>query len=199
MKSRSLLSLSLFLLASPILTTGAFAQKTTITERVLDKIGKADVLYNILPLLLTKKQILDLLPTLEKARDNVRKTMAKEDQMFESIEAIADAAYQRAIEKNVLPSEEDRAKMSKALFAFRTQRNLAANENVDLVQPVFDRITNAGQRKVAVNTLNIKVFLPDAKPEEMSDEAKERLFIRYILLDSAAYEMLTDMAKARKE
>ncbi|MFX8477622.1 hypothetical protein ABTL82_19235, partial [Acinetobacter baumannii] len=79
---------------------------------------------------------MDLLPTLEKVRDNVRKTMAKEDQMFESIEAIADAAYQRAIEKNVLPSEEDRAKMSKALFAFRTQRNLAANENVDLVQPV---------------------------------------------------------------
>lgn len=198
MKSRSILALSLVLLAAPVFSLPAAAQGRA-SDRVLDKIGKTDILFNILPVLLTKKQILDLLPVLERARENVRKQMDKEDAFLKDVESIADAAYQKAIEKNLLPSEEERSKLGKALLAYRLGREKVAADNVDLVQPAFDRIVNAGQRKTAANSLNVRAFLPEAKPEQMSDSEKERLFIRFILLDSATYDMLTDMAKARKD
>lgn len=198
MKSRSLFPIAFLLLALPSLPTSAVAQQRA-SDRVLDKIGRTDVLYNILPLLLTKQQILDLLPSIERARESVKKTMEAEDQALAGVEAIADAAYKKAIEKNLLPSEQDRITLGKALFAYRTLREKTASDNVDAVQPIFDKIVNSGQRKVAINSLNVRAFVPDVKPEQMSDSEKERLFIRYILLDPATYEMLSDMAKARKE
>ena len=198
MKSRHFLAASLCIVLAPTFSGRCLAQQR-VADRVIDKMGKTEILYNILPILMTKKQILDLLPVLEKARDNVKKTMAKEDELLGSLESGIDAAYQRAIEKNLLPSEAERVKIGKAVLAYRMNRDIIASQNVDLVQPVLDKILNVGQRKAAANSLNVKEIVPGSKPEELSDSEKERIFIRYVLLDPAAYDMLTDMAKARKE
>jgi hypothetical protein len=191
MKTRFLAIVCLATFLAPF----AHAQGEITNVVIYQKIAKMDALCNILPLILKKSQIDQLLPSIEKALDNVRHAKINEDNFYKDLEPIVDEANKVGIEKQQMPSDEVRKKFADAMLAFSIERQTVIAQNLDLVQPVFEKVLNAGQLKAAANTVNIQFYDPTAKPEQMSQQDKERMFIRYILLDPVVYDVLIELDK----
>jgi hypothetical protein len=191
MKTRLLTFLGLILVFVP----AAFAQQVDETTIVYQKIAKMDALYNILPLFLTKAQIDQLLPVLEKARANVRDAKKHEDEFFKNLEPDVDEANRLGFEKQQIPSDKMRQKFINAMISFAAERETVSSNNTDLALATFDKVCNVGQIKAAANTVNIKFYVPTAKVEDLSLADKERYFVRFVLLDPVVYEVLLELDK----
>ena len=176
-----------------------FAQSSSDNDAksaaIFAKIKKIDILYNLLPVLYTKAQINELLPAIEKARATARKVMDQEAKDFATVEAECDKSISDALEKKILPPRAARADLSDLLNAMSARRTIAALKNIDSVKTVFDKVMTPAQKKAAANSLDPKLFDPKAKPEEMTLDEKETIYVREILLAPMTYDLLVGMAK----
>jgi hypothetical protein len=192
--NKSLLCLALLALN----LVSAFAQSASDVERaetILIKTRKLELLNQLLPVLMTKEQIKALLPAIEKARANVRTIHKMEADDLKKLEAKLDESIKNGLEKGAVPPREQIQDIAKLMRAFQIRRQVAANENLETVLPVFMKELNAGQQKAAANSLDPRFFDPNAKPEEMKVEDKVRVFVREIVLDPLSYDLLVKLSR----
>lgn len=168
-------------------------EKAKRSDAILNKIRHLDLLNHILPLTLTKEQIGALLPVIEKCRQSVRKIELMEHDDLVKFESKIDKAVEDGIKKDLVPGRELLNELNKLILAFRVRRQVAIGENVDLVLPVVKKEFNKGQIAVAANSLDPKAFGMD--PEKMTEDDRLKLYIRDILLDMLAYDLLIRLQK----
>jgi len=169
--------------------------KAKQSSDTLEKMRQLDLLNQILPLVMTKDQIRQLLPTIEKARRDVKAEEDTEAGLIAQVAPEINAAVKAGIEKGEVP---DKALLKKANAVIRTmamRRNAIASDNVDMVLGEMKKILNAGQLKAAANSLSTSVYMPDVKPEEIKDDQKLQIFVREIMLDPLAYDILVKLQK----
>lgn len=181
---------------------GADAQVTAAdrakkSEEVVKKVRQLDLMNNLLPLVLTKEQLGKILPVIEKARAAVREQEQTEYDFLMKLQPKLDAALKEATEKGQVPGREVVNETWATLQMFAWKRKAVADENTQNVLKAFEDATNEGQRRTAINTLNPKSYDPNADPKTMSDKQKLEMFVRVILLDPLAYDLMVGMLKPR--
>lgn len=159
-------------------------------DQVLVKARKVDLLNQILPALMTKDQIGKLLPVIEKARQAVREVEEKERSELGALEPKLDAAIREALEKNLVPSRDVLNNAYATFQMMQMRRQSIVSQNVEAVLKVIEDTWNAGQRKAAAQALKPEAFDPTLDSSKMTDEQKLRFYVRVILLDPLAYDLL---------
>jgi hypothetical protein len=191
--------IALCIVVTCLAISGAFGQsqlsdKGQKSDLVLDKIAKMDVLNFVLPLAMSKEQLRQLLPVLEKIRQRVRKVQELEADELRKLEPDIDKAIKDASDKGLMPSGELRKNIASLFKKFALNRQINIDLNTDDLQKTLEGIWNAGQKKTAANALNMKDYDPNAKVEEMKDEDKIRVFVREIMLNPMAYDILVKLS-----
>ncbi len=187
------------------LALGAIAGAQTPSKNIQDanqvlvNIDKLNVVKFVLPLLLKKKQIGDMMAAMEKCRSKeleVRESDAKE---LLKLDAEVKKAVTAAVEKGDYPDKKLQAKVIAVQEAILTRRRIAVNENVQVLEDAAKLSLDEGQLKVMVNILDPKSVDPSAKPDKMTDEEKRRFYLRAVFLDGLTYELLKVMYKKAEQ
>lgn len=195
---KSLMVCGLALSSALVFAETAPAQATGGNEKataILKNIHKLDVLNQILPVLMTKEQLNKILLEVEKVRAASKEVEAAELKELEAVQAKVDKAVDDCFKSGDIPPEELMDELAKLNREFVARRRDRMTLNSVQVYQAMKASLNEGQIKAAANSLNPKIFNPDAKVDEMSDEQKLTLWIRYVLLDPVAYEVLVELAK----
>lgn len=186
-------------LALGMATVGS-AQTTTPEDRaqksfaIFEKNIKLDLYNQILPLLFTKEQFRAILPAIERTRQRVRETEKLEFDELQKLEAEMDKALKDAADKQALPPAELMTKISNTLKKLSVARRLIVDMNIQEVNDAFMKVANPGQQKAAANSLNLALYYPNAKPEEVKNEQKLRIFVSEVLLHPAAYDLMRKLS-----
>lgn len=191
--------LALSIVTLPVLAQSTSDQRAERSTRILTQVHRLDLLNQILPILLTKEQINKILPTLEKAKQAIRETEAKEVELLKTIEAKVDESVKNGIEKGEVPDREILKKVLATFQYFQIARQSVVEANVDRTVEAMKSCMNAGQTKSAMNAIDWKKFNPSLNPEKMSDDEKLRLYVKVVLLDPLAYDVLRDIAAKKKD
>lgn len=194
MRVRLLLCLFAAFVSSAAIAQVTDEERARKVDEIADKATKADLYNQILPLLFTKEQYRAVLPSIERARQRVKETQKLEYGELVKLDSELDAALKDAAEKGVVPPRETLSKVSGTLNKLSLARRIISDQNVAEVLEAFNKTANAGQKKAAANALNPRWFDRTAKPEEMSDEDKLRIFVREILLHPMAYELMRKLS-----
>lgn len=189
-----------WVLALACLVSGVFAQTTQAdrakkADEILMKMRQLDLLNQLLPVLMTKDQIKRILPQVEKARQTVRDAEKLEFDYLKKLEPKVDSALKDAFEKGKVPVVEMLKESYATLGMMSLRRQAIAEENTDLVLGVVEQTFNEGQIKAARNALTPNAIDPRLNPKEMDDKAKLRFWVKTILLDPLAYELLIKLGK----
>lgn len=183
------------------ISSAVFAQTTDKGKQsaaTLDKMRQIDLLNHLLPLVMTKEQIRKMLPTIEKARRDVRTQEDEEAKFLAQSAAKIDKAVQDGIDKGDVPDKQLLKELNAMIRLFTMKRKEIGDDNAKMVLDVMKTTLNAGQLKAAGNSLDFKIYNPGIKPEEISDEARLTLFVREILLDPLAYDLLVKMQAGQR-
>lgn len=164
------------------------------SDEILEKVKRVDLLNQILPLLLTKDQIKKILPALEKARQAVVDTNAKEFAELKKLEPKLDLALKDAKEGKT-PTREVLIEIASVFKGLEMYRKLVSENNTRDVLAAFTAATNEGQRKAAANSLRLELIDPSLDPKKMTEEEKLKTFVKIILLEPSAYNVLRDLSK----
>lgn len=190
----------LMLVMALVAATSVVAQPVSQEDRakrsdeILKKMRQMELANQILPLVMTKEQLKQILPSIEKARANVRDLQNEEFETMRKFEERLDTAIKNATDKGQLPGQALLVEMNRLLMAFSLKRQAAASENVTTVLDVLNKTLNAGQLKAAANSLDLKLFDPSVKPEELTETVKVRFYVGQVLLDPLAYDLLVKMS-----
>ncbi len=170
--------------------------KGTKSDLINMKIHQADLLLQILPLVLTKEQLTnDVLPAVEVARSLQKKQLMLEDDALANMEPILDEALTAAYEKGAYPSKKMIDEVVKTTKTLANKRIITTLNMVSVLTVMLEKTLNAGQRKAMINSFDPKFIDPSAKPETMTDQAKMNFFVKRVFMDPVAYEILKKLAK----
>lgn len=180
------------------LVGAGYAQdKAAQSNAVLDKMRQIDLLNHILPLALQKDQIRKLLPIIEKARRDVKLQTDEEAKFLQQYSAKVDKAVKDGIDKGDVPDKELMKELNAMVRMFSMKRAAVASDNATMVLDIMKTTLNAGQLKVAANSLDFKLYYPSMKPEETKDEDRLKLFVQEVMLDPLAYDLLVKMQASK--
>jgi len=197
MKKLSLL-LCLMLVGSVVAFGQSREDRVKRSTELLTKIRKIDLLNQILPVAMNKKQLNDILSALDKVKINVeRQEKAELDQMIK-LEGELDSSIKGGTERGEIPKKEFTEKLAKTFRALDIVRAMAIQENIDTVAEAMKKTLNAGQLKAAAHAISMAFFDPDLKPEEITEQKRLDTYVKYVLLDPLAYSVLNEMFKAAK-
>ncbi len=161
---------------------------------IMTKVRQIDLLNQILPLFLTKKQLNEMLPLIEKARSDQTRMELKEFEGLVNFESRLDKAIKEGVEKDLTPSTDLMKDGVAMLQSFYIVRNMRWVEKIDGMVELLDRILDKGQKKAMVFALKPSLIEPSLDPSKLSEERRKRFFIEYILLDPAAYDLLKKLS-----
>jgi hypothetical protein len=164
------------------------------SDEIMSKIFKLDMMNFLLPLAMKKEQYAKVLPVLEKVRRDTKLSVEAEAQTLRAEEAEIDAAIKDCFDKGLVPKKELRDKLGKMLRDFSIKRQAQIAKNIDAMYNVLKDVWTPTQMKIASESLNPKDYDSDAKVEEMTEEDKSRIFIREIMLNPAAYEVMVKLS-----
>lgn len=165
------------------------------SDQVLLKMRQIDLLNQLIPLALRKEQINAILPSVERARSKVLQINKDEAQTLEKLESKITAAIKKSEEEGVAPPKALLDELATATQGMSDRRSVAIDDNTDLVLKAFNDTCNAGQKAAAANSLAPQLIDPSLKPDKMTQAEKIRFFVREILLDPQAYEVLVQLEK----
>lgn len=171
--------------------------KAKRSTAILEKMRQIDLLNQLVPLVMTKEQIRKLLPAIERARQDVRKQQAEEADLLQKYQARIEKAVADGTDKGIVPEKAFLKELNALVITMTMKRNAVASDNTDAVMAVMKATLNSGQLKAAGNSLNPRVFDTTIKPEDMKDDDRLRLFVREIMLDPLAYDVLVKMQAGR--
>ena len=195
MKVRWILALGLafsIVAASPAQTDAERVRQATEITR---KLQRLDLLNQILPVLMTRDQIRRILPAIEQARQNARDLERAEFERMKVIVPRLDAALEAAEKRGTIPPTEFLDEVSKMLRQLATARTLMMALNADKVLEAMERHLNEGQRRAAANALDPRMFNPDADVSKLTEQQKLKAWIKHVLLNENAYQILVDLSR----
>lgn len=190
---RFLIVLGIILVFSGVAVSQPSSEKAKQSAATLDKMRQIDLLNHLLPLVMTKEQIRKILPSIEKARRDVRTQEDEEAKFLAQSSAKVEKAVKDGVDKGDVPDKQLLRELNAMIRLFSMKRKEIGDDNAKMVMEVAKTTFNAGQLKAMANSLDFKVYYPGVKPEEVKDEDKINLFIREILLDPLAYDLLVRM------
>lgn len=170
--------------------------KAKKSDEILKKARQLDLLNHLLPLVLTKAQINKLLVVVEKARARVDQIRLMEASDLLKYESKMDDAVSKGVNKDMVPAKSLLVELNKLFTAFAVRRAIAAGENADEVLAVFKKELNEGQRKAAMNSHDFKAFDPNVDVSKLTDDDKLKFYIKDVVLDPYAYDLMIKMSKA---
>jgi hypothetical protein len=196
MKQKLLLALSLLLAAAAMAPAQDIdPEKAKESTAILAKMRKVELLNELLPLVLTRDQILQILPTIERARAKTRELTNKEHDALLQFDKSSDATINAAM-KGKVPDQSAVRDIEVFYEAVDINRQAIMGQNIDAMMEVLQKVLNKGQMKVMANSLTLKFFEPDVTTaEEKDDNVKERVFVREVLLDPLTYDLFIQMTK----
>ncbi|MEX2244607.1 MAG: hypothetical protein WD716_12255 [Fimbriimonadaceae bacterium] len=171
------------------------AAEKAASDRVLAKIRKIELYNQILPVLMTPAQLKVILPILEKHRAEAVKLEKLEHDELKKLETSLDPAIKAAEEKGELPSEVLMKRGVSLFHGFLILRKALVDDSVDQLMKAMKANLNDGQIKAAANAFNPAIFLSQMKLEELTDDKKLDYWIRIVLMDNAAYDILLDLSR----
>ncbi len=189
--------LCVFIVLAAISST-TLAQTTDKAKRsdgILKKARQLDLLNHLLPLTLTKAQINSLLAPIEKCRRKVKEIEGLEADDLIKYEARIESVVADGADKGKVPSIDFLKEMNKLFIAFSVRRQIAAGENAEIVLAEIKKSWNKGQLTVASKSIDIKAYDPTYDAATATEDFKLSFYIKDILLDPQAYEVLVRMAK----
>jgi hypothetical protein len=173
------------------------AQRAEHSEKILNKIKALDLMNHMLPLLMTVDQMKQMLPVLEKCREKEKQQQIKEYELLRKYETRLDEANKKALQTSQVPGRDLLNELATLFKSFNLGREVIVTENTDAVVAAMKKILNEGQIKAAIGDLNPALFDPSLKPDKMTDEEKLRFYVRTILLDAVAYDVLLRMSQKK--
>ena len=179
------------LLLSLVSSTAAFAQDEA--TKVLNKMRQVDLLNQILPVLMTQEQLQKLLPPVERSRKATRDLERDELAAMKKLESKLDAAIKEAKDKNQVPPAELQTEIFRLLSTFKKNRALMVLEQNEAVLKAVEENLDEGQIKAATNALS----LPSSDGEKLTDRAKLGRWVRAVLMDPLAYDLLVDLSRKK--
>lgn len=191
---------ALIALASTLATSAAFARDVSDdmgshSQLVMSKIIEVDMMNFLLPLTMKKEQYAKVLPVLEKIRRDTRKSEEAEAKKLRELEPKLDAALKDCTDQGMVPKKELRDEIATLLRAFNVGRQIVIEQNVETMYTALKDIWTPTQMKIAAQSLDPKDYVPAAKVEEMKDEDKIRIFVREIMLNPAAYDVMLKLTR----
>jgi antirestriction protein ArdC len=135
------------------------------------------------------------LPAIEQARQMVKNTQKSELAEMQRMKAKLDAALKEALDKRQVPGRELMGEVANMYKVFEIKREAIARENTAKVLEAMKKVLNEGQIKAAAGALEPKLLDPSLDPKTMTQDDKLRVFVRAILLDPDAYELLIELRK----
>lgn len=184
--------LALLLLASLVPAVHAQGSRSDL---VMKNVKKLDVLIQIVPLALTKEQIGPLLLALEKGHQKEKTMLAQEDKDLLTIEAKTQKVVDDAIKNGKYPPHEVQGELATFMRIMGVRRTGYATEIVDIVYDACTKTLNAGQIKIMEKSLKPELLDPSLKADTMDSATKVKFFIRKVILDPVAYDVLIEMSK----
>lgn len=175
----------------------AQTDKQKKSTELLGKARQIDLLNMVLPLVMTKSQINQMLPLLEKARAKEKVIESREADMMRSMETKINTALDKGINDGVVPSLELLKELNRMFIAFSMSREATITENVEAILEGLKRSLNSGQIKAAANSIDPKAFDPSADPAKMSQDDRLKFFIRANLLDPLCYDVLVKLSTSK--
>lgn len=157
-------------------------------------VAKIDMLYFFLPLAMTKAQIREILPVVEKYRQDIKKIEKIESEEMTKMKADVDAALKAGLEEGKVPTNDLRTKISAMFRKFDLARSLNDQVYADKLFETCKKVWNAGQQKVAAQSVDLKSIDPSLKPDQMKDDEKIKIFIEQFLMSPAAYDVLAKLS-----
>src|SRR5688500_1496790 len=170
--------------------------KANKSDDILKKARQLDLLNHHLPLVLKKDQINKLLVVVEKARARVDQIRALEASDLLKFETKVDDAVNKGVNKDMVPAKSLLVELNKLFTAFSIRRAIAATENAEEGLAVSKKKLNEGQRKAAMNSHECKAFDPNVDVAKLSDDDKLKFYIKDVVLDPYAYDLMIRMSKA---
>jgi len=157
-------------------------------------VAKIDMLYFFLPLAMTKAQMREILPIIERYRADIKKIEKIESDEMGRMKADVDAALKAGLEQGKVPTNDLRSKISTMFKKFDIARNLNDQVYADKLFETCKKVWNAGQQKLAAQSVDLKSIDPSLKPDQMKDDEKIKIFIEQFLMSPAAYDVLAKMS-----
>lgn len=174
-----------------------FAQTTPASDKDTEfqnNSAKVDMLYFFLPLAMTKTQLREILPVIEKYRADCVKIKKAESTEMAELNAEVQAAVKAGLEEGKAPSNELRTKISTLFKKFDLRRTINDQVHANNLLEVCMKVWNNGQKKVAAQSLDPKSVDSTLKPDQMKEEDKIRVFIEQFMMSQAAYEVLCKLS-----
>lgn len=165
------------------------------SEEILIKMRQLDILNHLVPVLMSKDQINKLLIPVEKAREKVKQIQDMEASDLAKFESKINDAIDKGLNKDLVPSRPLMVELAKLMQAFAIRRDIARGENADLVLEVMKKELNEGQLKAAMNSHDLKAYDPRLDVAKLSDDDKLKFYIKDIILDPYAYDILIKLSK----
>ena len=182
-------------LVCPALGQTVVDEQAKHSDEVLKKMRQIDLLVQMLPMAMNKDQINKLLPIVEKTRQRIKYQQKSEAKLLTEYESKINAAIAAGIDKGDVPDSKLLNELNAVIRTMAMQRDAVASENADAVLAEMKKVLNAGQLKVAANSLNPKLFNPSIKVDEMTEDQKILFFVREIFLDPQSYDILRQLLK----
>lgn len=180
-----------------VATPGLGQPAAKLADDPLVKIRKVELLNQILPVVMTKEQLDAILPAVERARAKVRDVEKKEATELKAIEARLDAAIKAAQDEGQVPKLEFVDRLRQLLWAMGLRRQTIVGENTESVLAALKKELNVGQLKAASNALNPKQIDPSVRAEELTQDDRLRMYVKFILLDPYTYDILVALSRKK--
>ncbi len=187
--------LSLFAASVPAQTDGTDSGRRY--EATRKKISQLDVLIQILPLALTKEEISPLLRAIEKVHQKQTDLEKMEAKDISSLDAKLTTAVDEGINKSVYPPRTVQDEVAALGRALAIRRQAFYIEMTDSVFAVCKATLNQGQLKTMEKSLKPELLDPSQKSADMDADAKIKFFVRKVILDPLAYDILVQMSKKK--
>lgn len=185
------------ILAAAVIMTGASLQQVSKNDKyginpVMDKLAQIDKANQILPLLLTKDQIKQLLPKIERCRENIRNQEKKEADRIKVLGPDADKVYNETL-KGIVPSQDFLSKTRSLFDQFAQERNGVKAANSIILIEAMDQIFDRGQKQRIIGVVD-KVFNERSMKWESGTEGEKLSFFALnVLLDDDGYQFLVKL------
>ena len=195
---KTLLALAL-LAALPLGASAQTSSEAARSDAVMLKVQQLDVLIQIVPLSLTHEEFSPLLTAIEKVRQQQKGMYVQEAKDLAAIDPSLAKMVDDGVGKGVYPPREKQKEIAATMRAMGVRRDLYANQWVEIVFQACKTTLNEGQIKVMEKSLKPELLDPSIKVADMDSDAKVRFFVRKVLLDPVAYDLLVQMSRRKDD
>ena len=197
MNSRTLITLVIIACLSASALAQTDPAQAKHSDEIMRKVQEIEIYNQILPVLITSKQAGELLTVLEKGRAEMKRHNNKEYEMMKSFEVEINAALKKAQDRGQVPTDEFMKRMLNMFRAFNMMRKAIIDGIVADLQAEMNQALNEGQIVAAAKAFDPRFFDRTLDPKTMTIDQRLELWVRVILIDPVAYDVMKNIARGK--